>query len=138
MMVPRRILLTAFLRRLRRDTAGSPSVEFALLLPVLMALALGALQFGLALNNYLTLTNATISGNYALGGGGIALAAFASATLTNATVAGNSSIRCLPRENGAPKVNRRSNGRQRGRDGTGTSSRGSIAPMRAASAGGAR
>lgn len=61
MMVPRRILLTAFLRRLRRDTAGSPAVEFALLLPVLLTLALGALQFGLTLNNYLTLTNATDS-----------------------------------------------------------------------------
>ncbi|HEY3916423.1 MAG TPA: TadE/TadG family type IV pilus assembly protein [Stellaceae bacterium] len=34
-------------------------MEFALLLPVLLTLAFGALQFGVALNNYLTLTNVT-------------------------------------------------------------------------------
>jgi Flp pilus assembly protein TadG len=47
------------LARLGRDTTGGPAVEFALLLPVLLLLVLGALQFGITLNNYIVLTNAT-------------------------------------------------------------------------------
>ena len=59
MVGPLRIPMIAFLRRLYRDTAGAPAVEFALLMPVLITLALGALKFGLALNNYVMLTNGT-------------------------------------------------------------------------------
>ena len=57
MLVPFRIPMIAFLRRLCCDTAGAPAVEFAILVPVLLTLAFGALKFGIALNNYVMLTN---------------------------------------------------------------------------------
>ena len=41
-----------------RDTAGTSAIEFAFIAPVLMLLALGTVQFGLTLNNYITLTEA--------------------------------------------------------------------------------
>ncbi len=51
--------------RTRRDAAGRDgvaSVEFALVAPVLLFLVLGMCQFGITLNQYLTLTNAVCAG----------------------------------------------------------------------------
>ena len=44
--------------RLRRED-GQSMVEFALLLPILLVVALGIMQFGIIYNNYITLTDAT-------------------------------------------------------------------------------
>ena len=44
------------------DRRGVASVEFALLAPVLFLLVLGMCQFGITLNQYLTLTNAVATG----------------------------------------------------------------------------
>jgi Flp pilus assembly protein TadG len=45
-----------------RDEQGQTLLEFALVLPALLTLLLGVIVFGLAFNNYLTLTNATTIG----------------------------------------------------------------------------
>ena len=45
-----------------RRHAGTAAVEFALVAPVLLLLVLGMTQFGITLNQYLTLTNAVRSG----------------------------------------------------------------------------
>jgi Flp pilus assembly protein TadG len=50
-----------FLHPLRREH-GQAMVEFALVLPLLMALLLGIIQFGIVFNNYITLTDATRAG----------------------------------------------------------------------------
>jgi Flp pilus assembly protein TadG len=50
-----------FLQRLRNER-GQAMVEFALVLPILMALLLGIIQFGIVFNNYITLTDATRAG----------------------------------------------------------------------------
>jgi Flp pilus assembly protein TadG len=42
-----------------RDEKGQGVVEFAFVLPLLIALVLGIVQFGIAFNNYLTITDAT-------------------------------------------------------------------------------
>jgi Flp pilus assembly protein TadG len=49
-------------RRTRRERAGTAAVEFALVAPMLLLLVLGMCQFGITLNQYLTLTNAVRSG----------------------------------------------------------------------------
>ncbi len=41
---------------------GQSLVEFALVLPILLALLIGVVVFGIALNHYLVLTNATTAG----------------------------------------------------------------------------
>jgi Flp pilus assembly protein TadG len=51
---------------LRRGERGSALVEFALILPMLMLLTTGLLVFGVAMNNYLQLTNAVSIGARAL------------------------------------------------------------------------
>jgi Flp pilus assembly protein TadG len=52
--------------RLSRVPVGSQKgqaiVEFALVLPILMAILLGIIQFGIVFNNYITLTDATRAG----------------------------------------------------------------------------
>jgi Flp pilus assembly protein TadG len=48
--------------RLRNGNDGSSVVEFALVLPLLLLITTGILSFGIALNNMLTLTNATSIG----------------------------------------------------------------------------
>jgi Flp pilus assembly protein TadG len=48
--------------RLRSSNDGGALVEFAVVLPVLLLLMTGMLSFGIALNNYLTLTDATSIG----------------------------------------------------------------------------
>ena len=42
-----------------RNQEGQSVVEFAFVLPILLALILGIVQFGIAFNNYLTITDAT-------------------------------------------------------------------------------
>jgi Flp pilus assembly protein TadG len=44
--------------RLRREE-GQAVVEFAFVLPLLLALVIGIVQFGITFNNYLTITDAT-------------------------------------------------------------------------------
>lgn len=48
--------------RLRREDEGAAMVEFALVLPLLLLLVTGMLQFGLVFNKYITLTDAVRSG----------------------------------------------------------------------------
>lgn len=49
------------LARIRRDD-GQAIVEMALILPILISIVLGVAQFGIAYNNYITLTDATRAG----------------------------------------------------------------------------
>ena len=50
----------------RKGIAGSSLVEFAVVVPVLLTLVMAMFVFGIAMNQYLTLTNATTSGAQAL------------------------------------------------------------------------
>ena len=57
--------LSIMIRRLldlARDSAGAALVEFTVILPLLLSVLFGAIQFGLLLNNYVMLTNATNAG----------------------------------------------------------------------------
>ena len=45
-----------------RSQNGQAIVEFALVLPILMAILLGIIQFGILYNNYVTLTDAARAG----------------------------------------------------------------------------
>jgi Flp pilus assembly protein TadG len=45
-----------------RDERGQAMTEFALVLPILALLLFGVIQFGIAFNNYLTLTDAVRAG----------------------------------------------------------------------------
>lgn len=45
-----------------RNERGQTMVEFALVLPILLVLLLGIFQFGVAFNNYITLTDAVRAG----------------------------------------------------------------------------
>lgn len=45
-----------------RNERGQTMVEFALVLPILLVLLLGIFQFGVAFNNYVTLTDAVRAG----------------------------------------------------------------------------
>ena len=47
---------------LANDRAGAAAVEFALILPALLIILVGIIQFGVALNNYLELTDAVRAG----------------------------------------------------------------------------
>jgi Flp pilus assembly protein TadG len=62
---------------LPRERAGMAALEFALTVPALLIIMLGATQFGLTFNNYLMLTNATQAGTrqFALSRGSNTLAA---------------------------------------------------------------
>jgi Flp pilus assembly protein TadG len=51
--------VTARLTARLRNEEGQGIVEFAFVLPVLLALILGIVQFGIVFNNYLTLNDAT-------------------------------------------------------------------------------
>ena len=57
---------------LMRDPAGTSAIEFAFIAPLLMLLALGTVQFGITLNNYIMLTEAvrTASRQLAVSRGG--------------------------------------------------------------------
>jgi Flp pilus assembly protein TadG len=50
------------MRKLRHNVDGQALVEFALVLPLLAVLLFGVIQFGIALNNYVTLTDAVRAG----------------------------------------------------------------------------
>src|SRR5215210_3360818 len=51
------------IRRLNpRDERGQAMTEFALVLPIIALLLFGVIQFGIAFNNYLTLTDAVRAG----------------------------------------------------------------------------
>ncbi len=45
-------------RRITRDERGQAIIEFALVLPIFLLLVIGIIQFGIAYNNYITLTDA--------------------------------------------------------------------------------
>jgi Flp pilus assembly protein TadG len=47
------------MRARARDEKGQAIIEFAFVMPVLFSLVFGVIVFGIALNNYLVLTNAT-------------------------------------------------------------------------------
>ena len=64
-----RALTDAMLRLWReasRDRAGSPAVEFALIAPLLFLVLFGIVTFGIAINNYIELTDSVRSGGRAL------------------------------------------------------------------------
>jgi Flp pilus assembly protein TadG len=48
--------------RALRSEQGQTAVEFALIAPLLIVLLLGVVQFGIAFNNYLTITDAARAG----------------------------------------------------------------------------
>jgi Flp pilus assembly protein TadG len=49
-------------RNLKRNEQGQTMVEFTLVLPVLMVVILGIIQFGITFNNYVALTDAVRAG----------------------------------------------------------------------------
>src|SRR5205823_5542200 len=49
-------------RAIKTDENGQTMVELAIVLPVLLVLLMGIVQFGVAFNNYLTLTDAGRAG----------------------------------------------------------------------------
>jgi Flp pilus assembly protein TadG len=49
-------------RKIGRAQEGQAMVEFALVLPVLLLLIMGIIQFGILFNNYVTLTDAVRAG----------------------------------------------------------------------------
>jgi Flp pilus assembly protein TadG len=57
-----RLLATRRTSTLVSDERGQAAVEFALILPILMALLLGIIQFGIVFNNYVTITDAARAG----------------------------------------------------------------------------
>jgi Flp pilus assembly protein TadG len=50
------------LSKIRRAQEGQAMVEFALVLPLLLLLIMGIIQFGILFNNYVTLTDAVRAG----------------------------------------------------------------------------
>jgi len=48
--------------KLTREEKGASAVEFALILPILVLLLFGIIQFGIAYNNYLAITHAAREG----------------------------------------------------------------------------
>jgi Flp pilus assembly protein TadG len=66
-------MMTDFQRvsRLRRDLRGVAALEFALVAPMLLLLIFGGAEVGIVLNQYISLTNATIVGamQFAFGAG---------------------------------------------------------------------
>ena len=53
---------TPMTRNLKRNEQGQTMVEFTLVLPVLMVVILGIIQFGITFNNYVALTDAVRAG----------------------------------------------------------------------------
>jgi Flp pilus assembly protein TadG len=56
------MLLLTPIKRLMREQRGQTMTEFALVLPVLVSLLFGIIQFGVLFNNYVTLTDAVRAG----------------------------------------------------------------------------
>ena len=57
-----RLLVRRDPRSLARDRSGANAVEFALIAPLLLMLLMGIVQFSIALNNYIELTEAVRTG----------------------------------------------------------------------------
>ena len=56
-------MITTYRRKIQmRSERGQSLVEFALALPILVLLLFAVIQFGIAFNNYVTLTDATRAG----------------------------------------------------------------------------
>jgi Flp pilus assembly protein TadG len=49
-------------RKLVRDRSGAAAAEFGLVLPLLMLLLIGMIEFGLTINNYIMVTDAASAG----------------------------------------------------------------------------
>jgi len=64
MMVSRRIVLPAFLRRLRRDSGGAAATEFAIVAPVLAFFALGLIDLGMGFEAQMSVSQAAQAGSY--------------------------------------------------------------------------
>ena len=54
--------MRSLIRCLLKNGAGVSAIEFAIISPVLLTIVLGIFQFGLAMNQYLNLTNAVAQG----------------------------------------------------------------------------
>jgi Flp pilus assembly protein TadG len=76
-------------RLLRKGQRGSAMVEFALILPALLLITTGVMIFGVAMNNYLQLTNAVSVGARAV-------STYAGQTLDPCAVASNAVISAAP------------------------------------------
>jgi Flp pilus assembly protein TadG len=74
---------------LRRGQRGSALVEFALILPALLLITTGVMIFGVAMNNYLQLTNAVSVGARSV-------STYAGQTLDPCAVASNAVIAAAP------------------------------------------
>ena len=61
LLIPTRFSMTKTFDRIRRSE-GQTMVELALVLPVLVTMLFGIIQFGIIFNNYVTLTDATRAG----------------------------------------------------------------------------
>jgi Flp pilus assembly protein TadG len=62
MAFPNEASMTRRLLTLARDRAAATAVEFALLAPILLVLLMGIAKFGITLNSYVMLTEATADG----------------------------------------------------------------------------
>jgi Flp pilus assembly protein TadG len=69
-----------------RSDRGAVAVEFALLLPILLTILLGILEFGLAYNAQITITNAAREGARALAIGNAANTPFAAVSAASAAL----------------------------------------------------
>lgn len=55
-------MIKCFYRRLRKSERGASLIEFALVLPILLALVMGIIEFGWLFNGYITITGAAREG----------------------------------------------------------------------------
>lgn len=80
-LVPRHRLMRIF-----RDVRGVSALEFAILAPIFLTMAFGTLQFGIAMNQYMVLTNAAAKGamTFALSRGTSTPYATTTTAITNA------------------------------------------------------
>lgn len=76
-------------REAARDRSGAAAVEFALVLPFLLTMLLGIIQFGITLNNYLELTNAVRTGARELAVGRTSTTPYTTATAAITSSAAN-------------------------------------------------
>jgi Flp pilus assembly protein TadG len=79
------------LRDLLRDRGGSPAVEFALIAPLLLMLLMGIIQFSIAFNNNIELTEAVRTGarNFAISRAIASATPYSTTISTIAASAGN-------------------------------------------------
>jgi Flp pilus assembly protein TadG len=66
-VLAKRSLVRAMCRALSiRDTSGTAAIEFGLIAPVLLLMIIGMFVFGIAIHDYLTVTNAAEAGAFQL------------------------------------------------------------------------